>query len=292
MKPKPQARPRAEPEFFSAQVSKARRFYLNLQPSQKKLTVVCGGLEHCQPDYAIHRNTFPFYSLEYVAQGQGEVRFKDKTHALQLGSIFAYGPKTLHSIQGDAANPLVKYFVDFSGFGAAALLRSAGIAPGQVSRVFPSNSLASLFDELIACGLQGRRHRLELCQRLLECIALKANSSKMPTEAAESLAFATYERCRSHMERHFLRLRFIKQVADECHIDSSYLCRLFKLFHRQAPYQYLLHLKMNFAAERLGESHALIKQVAEETGFTDAFHFSRVFKSVLGISPNGFRRIR
>ena len=184
MKPKPSRKPDAEPEFFSAQVAKARRFYLNLQPSPKKLTVVCGGLEYCQPDYAIHRNTFPYYSLEFVAQGRGEVRLKGKNHALRPGSIFAYGPKCPHDIQGDSANPLVKYFVDFSGSGAVALLRGTGIAPGQLARVFPPNSLANLFDELIDSGLQSRRHGLELCQRLLECIVLKANSSKAPTEAA------------------------------------------------------------------------------------------------------------
>jgi AraC-like DNA-binding protein len=292
MKPKPQAGPDAEPEFFSAQVAKARRFYLNLQPPPKRLTVVCGGLEHCQPDYAIRRDTFPYFSLEYVAQGRGELRLKGKTHALQPGSIFAYGPGIPHAIQGDPASPLVKYFVDFAGLGAAALLRSTGMAPGQWSRVFPSHSLANLFDELIESGLQSRRQGLELCQCLLQCIALKANSSKAPTAATESLAFATYQQCRSHVEKHFLRLRFLQQIARECHVDESYLCRLFKRYHQQAPYQYLLRLKMNYAAARLSEPNTLVKQVAEEAGFADPFHFSRVFKGVLGLSPDAFSRIR
>lgn len=292
MKLKPPRTPDVEPEFFSAQVAKARRFYLNLQPSPKQLTVVCGGLEYCQPDYAIHRSTFPYYSLEYVTQGQGEVRLKGKNHTLRPGSIFAYGPECPHDIQGDSVNQLVKYFVDFSGSEAVALLRGTGIAPGQVARVFPPNSLAHLFDELIDSGLQSRRHGLELCQRLLECIALKAKLSKAPTEAAESLAFASYQQCRSHIEKHFLRLRFLQQIADECHVDNSYLCRLFKRYHQQAPYQYLLRLKMNHAATRLTEPNTLVKQVAEETGYTDPFHFSRVFKNVLGLSPGAFRRIR
>jgi AraC-like DNA-binding protein len=288
MKPKPDA----EPEFFSAQVAKARRFYLNLQLSPKKLTVVCGGLEHCRPDYAIHRDTFPYYSLEYVARGQGEVRFKGQPQALQPGSIFAYRPQIPHDIRGDPRDPLVKYFVDFTGPGADALFRSAGLAPGKISRVFPVNSLANLFDELIENGLQGRQGGMELCCRLIECIALKAGSSAAPVKTSESLAFATYHQCRSHIEKHFLRLRFLQQIADECHIDNSYLCRLFKRYHHQAPYQYLLRLKINHAATQLSESHTLVKQVAEETGFTDPFHFSRVFKKILGLSPDSFQRIR
>ena len=49
---------------------------------------------------------------------------------------------------------------------------------------------------------------------------------------------------------------------------------------------------MNHAATRLSEPNTLVKQVAEETGYTDPFHFSRVFKNVLGLSPDAFRRIR
>jgi AraC-like DNA-binding protein len=49
---------------------------------------------------------------------------------------------------------------------------------------------------------------------------------------------------------------------------------------------------MNHAAERLKQPLALIKQVAEEAGFADPFHFSRVFTSVFGLSPTAFRGLR
>jgi len=49
---------------------------------------------------------------------------------------------------------------------------------------------------------------------------------------------------------------------------------------------------MNHAAARLQSPGMLVKQVAEESGFIDPFHFSRLFKSVLGLSPDLFRRMR
>jgi AraC-like DNA-binding protein len=67
---------------------------------------------------------------------------------------------------------------------------------------------------------------------------------------------------------------------------------LFRRYDHQTPYQFLLRLKMNHAAERLQSPGTLVKQVAEETGFADPFHFSRMFKSVLGLSPDAFRGIR
>jgi AraC-like DNA-binding protein/quercetin dioxygenase-like cupin family protein len=281
------------PEFFSADVARVRRFYLDLNPSENEtLTVVCGGLEHCTPDYIIHRETFPFYSIEYVARGRGEVKLKDQTHRLEAGRIFTYGPGVPHRITGSAADPLVKYFVDFAGREAGALLRSCGLTLGRVAQVHPPNALQALFDELIESGLRSRRVRSELCARLLACLGLKARAARVPVEGPETLAFQTYQQCRQHIDRHFRELRTLEQIAAECHVNDAYLCRLFRRYDHQTPYQHLLRLKMSLAAEQLQLPGCLVKQVAESAGFADAFHFSRVFKRVFGLAPNAFRRMR
>jgi AraC-like DNA-binding protein len=281
------------PDFFSTDVATARRFYLDLNPPKHRpLVVVCGGLEHCMPDYAIRRESFPFYSIEYVARGRGEVKLKGRTFALQPGRLFSYGPGTPHHITGNAAEPLVKYFVDFAGTRAAGLFRSCGLASGRASEVFPANVLQPLFDELIQAGSQARQESAVLCAKLLECLALRIIGAHAPIAGPETLAFTTYQQCRRHIEQHSLRLRTLEQIASECHVNNAYLCRLFRRYDQQTPYQYLLRLKMNHAAERLQQPGALVKQVAAESGFTDPFHFSRVFNSVFGLSPKDFRGLR
>ena len=54
----------------------------------------------------------------------------------------------------------------------------------------------------------------------------------------------------------------------------------------------LLRLKMNHAAERLQHNGLLVKQAAEEVGFPDPFHFSRVFRKTFGVPPAQFRNVR
>ena len=77
------------PEFFSPQVSAARRFYLNLNPPKGvPLAIVSGGCEHCAPDYEIHRATFPFFSIEYVVRGRCSLKLKRRSHSLEPGGIF------------------------------------------------------------------------------------------------------------------------------------------------------------------------------------------------------------
>jgi AraC-like DNA-binding protein len=285
--------PPSPPEFFSAEVARARRFYLDLNPARgQRLVVVCGGWEHCTPDYAIERTAFPFYSIEYVARGRGQVKLRGRTADLQPGRLFSYGPGVAHHITGAPSEPLVKYFVDFAGQDAVRVMKSCGLAPGRVSQVHPASALQALFDELIENGLRARLGRADLCAKLLECLVLKISANRVPLESATTLAFTTYQHCRQHLDSHFQRLRTLDQAANECHINNAYLCRLFRRYDHQSPYQYLLRLKMNLAAERLQQPGNLVKQIAEETGFSDPFHFSRVFKRVLGLSPDAFRRVR
>ena len=283
----------AQPGFFSPQVFSARRFYLDLNPAPDvPLAVVSGGLEQCTPDYSIHRSTFAFYSLEFVLRGQGRVKLRGRTYDLQPGTLFSYGPGVRHDIEAAGRDPMVKYFVDFSGPDAPPLLRTCQLAPGNISRVFLISEVQTFFDELIRSGIRGSRFAPDLCAGLLKCLALKIAESRSPLSGAGNLSFATFQTCQQHIQEHFLELKTLAQIARQCHVHRVYLCRLFQRYNHQSPYQYLMRLKMNHAAERLRVPGAMVKQVAEQVGFADPFHFSRAFKAMLGLSPKAFCQLR
>ena len=227
-----------------------------------------------------------------MAQGNGQLKLQGTDYPLQPGSVFSYGPGIAHTIATDSKATLVKYFIDFSGTESAKILARARLKPGTVASVFPPGEIVPLFDELIRNGQRGTPGAAEICARLLEGLVLKVADARAPLPGQETLAFATYQHCREHIQRHFLRLRSMAQVAEECHLDNTYLCRLFQRYDHQSPYRLLVRLKMNHAAERLQLPAAMVKQVAEETGFANQFHFSRVFKSVFGIPPQAMIKMR
>ena len=104
------------PDYFSNQVLKAKRFYLNLKPENKdKISVVSGGCEYCTADYTIDRENFPYLSIEFVSSGKGFVKLENTEYELTAGTIFSYGPLIKHYITTDRNNRLVKYFIDFTG---------------------------------------------------------------------------------------------------------------------------------------------------------------------------------
>ena len=277
------------PDFFSLQIARARRFHLGTKPSPgQRLWVICGGCEHCAADYEIHRADFPHMAIEFVAGGRGELTLRGRKSRLVPGTLFSYGPGVAHEILTNPHKPLVKYFIDFTGRAAAEMLRAASLPPGSAVQSASPNELLALFDNLVNNGLKATRYSQRICAALLEAILLKIAETHVPVGSVESTAFGTYQHCLQRLEETALETRTLQELAAKCEVDQAYLCRLFRRFGHESPYQCLLRLKMNHAAARLQEPEILVKQVAVELGFRDPYHFSRVFKSVFGISPAQF----
>ena len=282
----------APPAFVSQQVTAARRFYLNLKPRPSaELAVVCGGWEECAADYAIDRATFPYLSVEFVAAGRGELTLAGHRHALEPGTVFTYGPGVAHRIRTSTEERLGKYFVDFAGARATKLLRSCKLSPGTFIQLGATTEVRHAFDALIRLASTHDRHVERAAALQLELLLLVIARAMQPSSPSARRALATFERCRQHIDTHFLHLRTVEDAAAACHIDVSHLCRLFRRFHGERPFRYLQRLQMQWAAERLHASDRLIREVADELAM-DPFQFSRTFKRIHGVAPSAFLSTR
>ena len=280
------------PRFFSQQVLEARRFYLDLRPTPSRdITVVSGGWERCAPDYRISRKTFPYYGLEYVAGGKGRLNLSGGEHSLSAGAVYAYGPHILHEIESDPSDRLSKYFANFVGKRAGQLLRAHGLAPGQFRTVTLGDDVQKAFEDLLRAGQRTHGNTPKLAALNLEILLLTIADAGGTPHAKVQRAFMTYARCRQFIEQHFMEIATLESAAVACHVDVSYLCRLFTRFARQSPYVFLQRLKMNHAAAMLESGRLLVREVADLLGM-DAFHFSRAFKRIHGLSPSAFANER
>ena len=264
-------------------------YFLNLRPEKGTPgAVVCGGQERCDPLYRIERNSFKYHSIEYVAAGQGELGVNGKRFPLRPGAVFYYGPATAHRIVTDPLQPLDKFFVDFFGPRFTRLLKKHPLARHEPCYLSPTLRINEIFMSLQKSGRNAGLHTQSICDCLLELLILQVAENALSQDDAESSAQRTYQRCRQLIASQFLAVHTLNDIAEACHINAPYLCRLFKRYGAESPYQMLIRLKMRYATDLLNGSPALIKQVAKATGFADPYHFSRVFKKVYGVSPRDF----
>ncbi len=280
-----------EPAYFSEQVINAERFYRNpTNISDRGVYVIGGGRERCGPGYEITRPTFPFFSIEFVAGGRGHLTLNNKEYKLYPGVLFLYGPEINHNIHSSSDAPLDKYFVNFTGKKARAVVSESHLL-GKILTTSSPNQILKTFLDIAKYGLSHSRHSDQICGTLVELLILQISDTALHSSNPGSPAFVTYQRCLNIINNRYRQLNSLSEITDICHVDDAYLCRLFKKFGSQSPYQYLTLLKMNRAADMLLESGSLIKEIAFEVGFSDQFHFSRTFKRIFDLSPTEFIRL-
>jgi len=281
-----------KPGFFSRDVVDERVFFNRNLDLVDGVALVCGGREHCLPDYKIDRRNFPYFGLEWVASGRGTVCLNKTQERLEAGSFFLYGPRIAHQISTDSPNRLVKYFVDFTGPAALPLLKKYGLRPGQVGLVCNAAAMADFFDHLVESGLRSGKTNVRLGRLLLECLFAAVSEHRLNLDGRNGQAHSTYLKCRSFMELNFRSIQSVAQVAQNCHLDPAHLSRIFSKFSGESPHKLLERLKMNAAAVQLVRRNALAKQVAAEFGYADPYHFSKAFKRVHSLSPAAYREAR
>ncbi len=267
----------------------AEYYDLNLTPAaDQKEVVIRGGREHCGSRYRVERNGFDFHVLEFIAAGKGTLTIHGKTHPLYPGTLFLYGPNIQHKIRTDPADLLVKHYVIFTGNGLIEQVKAMELFQTPLHTPYPDR-ICSMFENLLSTGAAGGRHRNQICILQLKQLLLSIDETSLSQRESRLPSWQTYLRIRQYIEQHFPGIQNLDQVSAACHTDKAYLCRLFKRYTNETPLHMLTRLKMRQAADlMLSDSTMPVKQAAERSGYSDAYHFSRVFKRIFGVAPETY----
>jgi AraC-like DNA-binding protein len=275
--------------YISHKVESSRLFFLDLK-EEEAFTVVFGGFERCAADYQIDRMDVPWFVLEWVSQGSGKLELGGVEADLVPGSFYVYGPSLRHRIVTSPEHPLRKYFVGFMGKEVEPFLAQYDMRPGLISRCAKGEPIRDTFEMLIDRGIRKSSLAGPLCATITRQLLLLCRDDATGPVSTDTVAYGTYLRSKEFIEENFLKFTSLVAVANACKVDAPYLCRLFSRFHDESPYQFLTRLRMGHASELLLQGDSSIKSVAAALGFKDAFHFSRVFKSVNHVPPSRFRQ--
>jgi AraC-like DNA-binding protein len=134
----------------------------------------------------------------------------------------------------------------------------------------------------------GSKNGLVICNLLAHSLILKVSELSQSSQNKPARSWDTYNRILLYLRKNYFRIKTIEELASEVNVDPAYLSRVFRRFHNESPYKFLIRLKMGHAASLLLSSRRLVKDIAYELGFENPFHFSRTFKSVYGVSPENF----
>lgn len=93
----------------------------------------------------------------------------------------------------------------------------------------------------------------------------------------------------AYIEKHYREKLTLTDVADQIYVSQWHLSKLLNR-HTEHTFSELLNgVRIDAAKELLKDPSLRIGDIADEVGFMDIAHFSRVFKKQVGVSANEYR---
>ncbi len=91
----------------------------------------------------------------------------------------------------------------------------------------------------------------------------------------------------------FRTLKFnwtVKNMAEKINLSESHFFALYKKNYGLSPMRDLINARITAAKNLLMFTDRKISEIAEKTGYSNPYHFSRQFKQITGITPIAFRK--
>jgi AraC-like DNA-binding protein len=213
-----------------------------------------------------------------------------KPQVIAAGCAFMLFPGVWHRYRPDPATGWVENWVEVRGATVNRLLRRKIFSPKTpVLRSALPTEIETCLNAVHARARQPQSgFDSELATRGLAVLAAWEQARVAPqrqTRMAKAVAEA--ERQLSH---HLAERVNIAQLARRLGVAYSHFRMAFKLHTGYAPWQYMLHLRLERARRLLVSSDATLEEVAGRLGFSSAFHLSAAFKRAYGAAPSHWRR--
>ncbi len=94
-----------------------------------------------------------------------------------------------------------------------------------------------------------------------------------------------------YIEEHYSEPITLERLSELLDCSSRMLLRKFKAQFQTSPIDYLIQVRMEQAKQLLSRTRLPIREIAESTGYTDHYYFSRLFKKNAGVPPAEYRAL-
>lgn len=92
-----------------------------------------------------------------------------------------------------------------------------------------------------------------------------------------------------YLESHYQEPDLTNTVlAQQCNISEIYFRRIFTEHYKMTPKQFLIDVRINKAKQLLSEGTLKINAIAAQCGFSNQYHFCRLFKEKTGLTPTDY----
>ncbi|HIR13814.1 MAG TPA: helix-turn-helix transcriptional regulator [Candidatus Choladousia intestinavium] len=113
----------------------------------------------------------------------------------------------------------------------------------------------------------------------------------LPDARQENIKMQCIQKAVRFIRENYTEKITLKEIAGHCNISETVCWRLFRSQLDQSPIEYVIKYRIQMSLELLGDPCLPITQVASRSGFDSHSYYSKVFKKVMGCTPQAYRKI-
>ncbi len=253
------------------------------------LAVYNTGRQQCEPSYLWGPAVRDHYLIHYVISGSGTLFLGNEQHNITAGDAFLVTPGNLVSYIASKHHPWEYLWVGFHGSDAKGLLMLTDFSAQEPVVRFPDGKrMIDLLEQIYNAQGSAAHQEARMCGHLYLFLAyLIECAKKRPNETDASYSYV--ELAQRYIEHNYSQHLGVDEIASHVGISRSHLYRVFVRHLSLSPNNYVVRFRVAKACALLA-TPLTIAEVAGSVGFDDPLYFSRVFRSVKGMSPLAYRK--
>jgi AraC-type DNA-binding domain-containing proteins len=245
-----------------------------------------------------------FTEFTYILSGKGKYLVDGIVYDVEAGDVIMCNPGVKHqNIVVNPKEPTVEFFAGFTDF------HFLNMPPNSILLKDGGRVLHTDADtkqeihrhcyEMIAENTANKAGKYFMLKAHLMQILLLIMRSITEVEDTnqKSCNFESYtknyavKKIINYLNENYENKISLDQIAHNMYLSPVYISKIFKEETGESPINYLIKIRLEKAKDiLLGSDGGSIKSIANQVGYEDVYHFSKLFKKYYGISPLYYKK--
>ena len=228
------------------------------------------------------------YEIDIVLAGSGETICNGKSFPIKRGLISLLAPTDFHEYRTEESLELVNIKFDETEIDyellSTFLSRKASIIYADDKKLEAIESMCGLIGRV-----ESRRYAHKYNEKMIESLILMfldCGSQQKHLELESELI----QKAVMYINAHFGENPKMTTVAELCHLNPNYFCRLFKKCVGMSYKEYLKKVKLDYARKLIKNTSLSFTEISEKCGYETQSHFNREFKEYFRQTPTEMRK--
>ena len=236
--------------------------------------------------------TLDEFQLLYIANGQGMFESRDTPPTLiTAGTAILLYPGVWHKYRPLEDTGWEEFWVGYKGHYAEYLMSQDCFSSQQpLIRIGFRSELLNFFTRLIdTLKFEGIAYQQMAACQVIQLLGLVYASALLSTPSWSRREQIVHQ-VRYNIQGSWMEAIDLKKMSTELNVSYTWFRKAFREVMGISPGQYHLNLKLEKAGQMLQNTNLSIEEIALKAGFESLFHFSRIFKKKMQVSPSEYRK--